>query len=105
LSAFRLELALYSFLCNIYFMTIEQTVEIPASRRVLLEIFAPNEIPAGPARVELKFTPIIDNECEFLPKPNEQATPHTDALLGILSGIGDISLDEIRSERLSKHIK
>jgi hypothetical protein len=87
-------------------MTIEQTVEIPASHRLSLEILAPEEIPAGPAVVELKFTPIVENRDKLLSKTfNENATPHTDALLGILSGIGDISLDEIRSERLAKHLK
>jgi len=87
-------------------MIIEQTVEIPTSRKVLFEILAPKEIPAGRARVEIKFTPVIESQNKHLPKsPNEQATPHTDALLDILSGIGDISLDEIRSERLAKHIK
>jgi len=87
-------------------MTIEQTVEIPINHKILFEVLAPKEIPAGPAKVELKFTPVVENQDKHLPKnPNEQATPHTDALLGILSSIGDISLDEIRSERLAKHIK
>jgi hypothetical protein len=31
-------------------------------------------------------------------------TPHTDALLGILSGLGDITIEEIRDERLAKHL-
>ena len=34
-------------------MTIEQTVEIPASRRLTLEI--PEEVPAGRARVLIEF--------------------------------------------------
>jgi hypothetical protein len=34
-------------------MTIEQTVEIPASRRLILEI--PEEVPAGRARVFIQF--------------------------------------------------
>jgi hypothetical protein len=83
-------------------MTIEQTVEIPANHRILFEVFAPKEIPTRPARVVLKFTSVVENQNKHLPENmNEQATPHTDALLSILSGIGDISLDEIRSERLA----
>ena len=31
-------------------------------------------------------------------------TPHSDALAGILSGMGNIDLDEIRMERLAKHL-
>ena len=84
-------------------MTIEQTIEIPASRKVFFEFLAPEEIPAGLTKVELKLTPVIDK-----PKSknqNERATPHTDALLGILSGIGEINPDEIRMERLAKHLK
>ena len=33
-----------------------------------------------------------------------QDCPHTLALSGILSGIGDVDLDEIRMERLAKHL-
>jgi len=33
-----------------------------------------------------------------------QGCPHTLALSGILSGMGDIDLDEIRMERLAKHL-
>ena len=31
--------------------------------------------------------------------------PHTEALSGILAGIGDVDLDEVRMERLAKHMK
>ena len=40
-------------------MTITQTVEIPPSHWLNIEV--PKEIPAGPARVELKVTPVIQN--------------------------------------------
>jgi len=33
-----------------------------------------------------------------------QDCPHTLALSGILSGVGDVDLDEIRMERLAKHL-
>ena len=31
--------------------------------------------------------------------------PHTEALLGILSDLGDITIEQIRDERLAKHLK
>ena len=34
-----------------------------------------------------------------------QDCPHTLALSGILAGMGDIDLDEVRMERLAKHLK
>ena len=87
-------------------MTITQTVEIPADRRVLFEFLAPKEIPAGPAQVELKVTPVMKKHNKPMPKnANERGTPHTDALLRIFSKIGDINIDEIRDERLARHLK
>jgi len=95
--------------CGIFIsMTITQTVEIPADRRITLEV--PPEVPTGP--VVLTFTPAstvkhgsavaITSE-----KPEESAvrnTPRANRLLGAAVGLGDISLDEIRDERLSKHL-
>ena len=46
-------IAHFSFLCYIINMTITQTVEIPADRRITLEV--PREVPTGP--VVLTFTP------------------------------------------------
>ena len=46
-------IALFLFLRYIFPMTIEQTVEVPANRRLFIEV--PEEIPAGP--VILAFTP------------------------------------------------
>jgi len=88
-------------------MIIEQTIEIPANRKILFEILAPKEIPAGPARVELKLTPVIENEDRPIPENGniDQATPRADRLLGIATHIGDISLEKIREERLAKYLK
>jgi hypothetical protein len=41
-------------------MTIEQTVEIPVDRRVLLEFLVPQELPVGKAKVELTLIPVVD---------------------------------------------
>jgi hypothetical protein len=38
-------------------------------------------------------------------KDTKQPTPLTDSLLGIAAQAGDMSLDELRSERLSKYLK
>ena len=90
-------------------MTITQTIEIPADRRITLEV--PSEVPTGP--VILTFTPASaakQGSAAAIPseKPGEEAavrnTPRADRLLGAAAGLGDISLDEIRDERLSKHL-
>jgi len=86
-------------------MTIEQTVEIPADHRIFFEFLAPKEIPAGPARVELKVTPIIEKRGAMKKEGVSQATPRADRLLGIAAHLGDISLEEIRAERLAKYLK
>jgi hypothetical protein len=83
-------------------MTITQTVEIPADRRILFEFLAPEEIPAGPARLELKVIPVAEKP--MLKDLINQPTPRADSLLGILSHVGDISLEEIRAERLAKYL-
>jgi hypothetical protein len=88
-------------------MTIEQTVDIPANHRLIIEV--PPEIPAG--RAILAFTPAGEEKHTPLDcgtagkKVTRRPTPISDWLLGIASGAGDISLDELRAERLSKYLK
>ena len=90
-------------------MTITQTVDIPADR--WLKIKVPNEVPAG--KTILAFTPAAPNSMAAAKEgvssdfksPKEKATPRADALLGILSHVGDISPEEIRAERLAKYQK
>ncbi|GHV81998.1 hypothetical protein AGMMS49991_05560 [Spirochaetia bacterium] len=96
-------------------MTIEQTVEVPASRRVTFDL--PFTFPIGTARAALVVYP--EHPAKLPPEGNstpmersrpiqagaEQPTPLTDRLSGILSHIGDISPDELRTERLSKYLK
>jgi hypothetical protein len=87
-------------------MTITQTVDIPADRRVFFEFFAPKEIPTGQARLELKVTPVLERQDKPVPETSKKsATPLSDSLLGIFSELGDITLEEIREERLAKHLK
>jgi len=91
----------------------EQMITIPSDHRVFFEFLAPKEIPAGPAKVELKVTPVIEKKNK--PEPNiskdsvfskGSATPISDSLLGILSHVGDITIEKIREERLTnKYLK
>ena len=99
-------------------MTITQTVDIPADHRVFFEFLAPREIPAGKTRVEVKLTPVVEKQDtalsaegratphkETLAEILSQPTPRADALSGILSGLGDITLEQIREERLAKYLE
>lgn len=91
------------YICN---MTIEQTVTIPLDHRVSLEFLAPQEIPAGPARIELKVTPFIEKQDKPVRQNDQdQVTPLTDSLSGILAHLGDLSIEEIREERLAKYLE
>jgi len=77
-------------------MTIGKTVEIPANRRLHLDFDVPAEIPVGRAQVELKVISFIDKQKKSALKDTDNSlTPHTDALLNILSKLGDINIDEI----------
>jgi len=89
-------------------MTITQTIDIPADRRITLEV--PREVPTG--KTIIAFTPanaVKQDITAAIPsdKPEEAAvrnTPRADRLLGAAAGLGDINFDEIRDERLLKHL-
>jgi len=83
-------------------MTIEQTVDITADRRITIEV--PPKIPTGRTNVIIHFPVPVDTRSEET-ATKDSPTPISDSLAGILSGIGDIDLDEIRMERLAKHLK
>ena len=96
-------------------MTITQTVEIPADRRLRFDFEVPHEIPEGKAHIELKVVPFVkeeekpavDNKIRFTRKELDEMVkdcPITQSLSGILSGAGDVDLDEIRMARLAKHL-
>ena len=99
-------------------MSVTQTVEIPASHRLFIDV--PREVPAGP--VILTFTPAkkpTDQKADSAPKSADGATPHketlaeilshptprADALLGVAANLGDITLEQIREERLAKYLE
>jgi hypothetical protein len=98
-------------------MTIEQTVEIPSDHRLVIEV--PPEIPAGKVRLEVNVIPFVKNEEKpVAAKPQKlftsrkeleeflknAETPHTDALAGIVAHLGDITVEQIRDERLARHL-
>ena len=100
-------------------MTITKTLEIPANRWLAIEV--PDEVPAGAiAQVELKIIPFAKKDekpAEAKPPKLRLAkseldeilrnaqTPISDSLTGILAHLGDISAEEIREERLAKHLR
>jgi len=90
-------------------MTITQTIEIPADHRVLFEFIAPKEIPAGKTRVEVKLTPVVEKQDKPTLESADGGTsphPHSDALFALFAPIrGTVDVDEIRMERLAKHLK
>ena len=85
-------------------MSYTQTVEIPDNRRIFLVL--PPEVPVGRAQVEVKVFPFVKKD------QNQEAplkcligvsTPRADRLLGAAANLGNITLDEIREERLAKY--
>ena len=96
-------------------MTLTQTVDIPADRRVRLEFVVPSEVMADKAYITIQFSVPVEKAQtepnagskkigmtreeldEFLKNAH---TPHSDALLGLLSDVGDITVEQIREERL-----
>ena len=92
-------------------MTITQTIDIPADRRLTIEI--PPQIPAGKAQFEFKAIPFDKSEekpadnakMRFTRKELDEMvknSPTLHKLAGILHT--DITLDEIRMARLAKHL-
>jgi hypothetical protein len=102
-------------------MTITQTIEIPADHRLVIEV--PQEVPAGKTKLEVKLTPVAEvqtdqgseaperaderakRHADVLSRIRSHPTPRADALLGVAANLGDISLEEIRDERLAKYLK
>ena len=82
-------------------MVVEQIIDVPPSRRIILDL--PPDLSVNKVRVSV--FPVTEKQKTGKALLNKRATPHTDALLSILSGIGDIDPDEIRAERLAKHLK
>jgi hypothetical protein len=86
-------------------MSITQTVEIPENRRLHLDFDIPVDIPVGKARVVLNVISFANKQQKSaLKNADTSLTPHTDALLNIFSNLGGINIDEIRDERLARHL-
>ena len=95
-------------------MTIIQTVEILADRQLIIDV--PPEIPEGKARLEIKLIPYVKEKENPVNKGNIRITkkeldemldksPITRELTGILSDLGDITIEQIRDERLARHLQ
>jgi len=88
-------------------MTIEQTIEIPVSRRIFLDL--PPELPPGRAKVELTLTPLSvfpeEGMKKFRLTQSKIDKMLQDETLRSLTGLlhSEMTIDEIRAERLRKH--
>ncbi|WP_461246145.1 hypothetical protein [Treponema sp. R6D11] len=95
-------------------MTITQTVEIPADRKLHLDFEVPREVPTGRTSIILQFPdkkkaqpskPVLNNGKIRLTKAMKEELL-ADETLRSLTGIlhTDMTVDEIRMERLAKHL-
>jgi len=100
-------------------MTVTQTVDIPASHKLTIDV--PSEVPEG--KTIVTFSPAEEKatdeankalqrkeEMKLLKQALEEIrngkahTPLADSLLGVAANLGDITLEQIRDERLSKYL-
>jgi hypothetical protein len=91
-------------------MTVEQTIEVPASHRIFLDL--PPELPVGKTKVELIFTPLSDAPHTGSNGKIRLTRQMIDEMLQreplrSLSGIlhTDMTDEEIREERLAKYLQ
>ena len=97
-------------------MVVEQVVDLPASRRIILDL--PQTLPVGKVRISVFPVPAkakTDDTASKSPPDNNGKICLTnemkeellnDEMLLSLTGIlhTDMTLDEIRTERLAKHL-
>ena len=110
-------------------MTLTQTVDIPSDRRVRIDFMVPRDIPEGrtsvviqfpfPAKIQPPETTATEEKPKMhIPKNSngkfiltdeiiaemERNSPISRSLSGILSGLGDVDLDEVRMARLARQL-
>jgi hypothetical protein len=83
--------------------TTQKTAKVPASRRVYSEV--PRETPAGKTKAAIMPVSEAKTPQPMTEERTWRTTPHTDWLCGLLFPADDISLDELRAERLGKYLK
>jgi hypothetical protein len=92
-------------------MTITQTIDITDDYEVTLKI--PRSVPKGKTNVIIQFPTEekLKAESNSIPRITRKQIremrkecPITQSLSGILSGMGDVDLDEWRMKRLAKHL-
>ena len=83
-------------------MVIEQTIDIPVDHRVFFEFLAPQELPAGPARLELTVTPLHeeprDAEADGEGLAVKSDIPLADILADIAAQLGHVNIEQILEE-------
>jgi len=62
----------FSFLSYILMMTVEQIVDIPASRRITIQV--PPQIPVGKMRLVMRFPYLKNTKPAVLPHEEKKAT-------------------------------
>jgi hypothetical protein len=91
-------------------MTIQQTVDIPADRKLHLDLELPDTMPDGATELVLTFKS-VSPEKPVLPRFSAERieawsrSPEIQSLVGALKGIdlpADISLKDIREKRLEE---
>ena len=107
-------------------MVVEQVIDLPASRRVILDL--PQTFPVGKIRISVFPMPAMEktlatasgtqeadvassssNSGKILFTRQEldemvKNSPTLHKISGILSHLGDVDLDEVRLARLAKHL-
>ena len=110
-------------------MTLIQTVDIPADKRVRIDFMVPRDIPEGRTNIVIQFPfpakthPSETTATEEKPKMHipknsngkfiltkeiieemERNSPISRSLSGILSHLGDVDLDKVRMARLARQL-
>ena len=87
-------------------MIIEQTIDIPVDHRVFFEFLAPQELPVGPARVELTVTPVHEarpgTEADTEGLAVKSDIPLADIRADIAAQLGHVNIEQILEERRLK---
>jgi hypothetical protein len=91
-------------------MTVQQTIDIPADRKLHIDLELPETVPDGATELVLTFKN-VSPEKSVLPRFSAKQieawshAPEIQSLVGALKGIGlpaDVSIKDIREKRLAE---
>ena len=126
---YYIRIRLFDFLgilCYVLFMVVEQVIDLPASRRVILDL--PQAFPVGKIHISVFPVPLTakisdtasgtqeaiavssssnNEKIRFTKQELDEMvknSPTLHKISGILSQLGDVDLDEVRKARLAKHL-